>query len=570
VEIKGVAAAPGIGIGRAMVVAPGTQRGDAGVTAASPPGAATVRAAEEITAEAVPGELARFASAVDAVRAALTALRAQVARTSGEDNAAIIDAQVLMLDDPALVEGVRERIGTAHKTARQAVVEVVEQLAAGLEAVPDEYIRQRATDVRDAGRQLVAFLDGETATPEAAGVVVTPELTPSQAAALDGDKVDGIVSGGGGRTSHAAFLAAARGIPAVFGVGEAWRQVRDGDTLVVDGNRGVVTVNPAAEELEAFRAQRAAWLAERAALARLRDLPAETADGRRRVELAANIGEPGDVAAALASGAEGIGLFRTEFLFLERTDLPSEEEQFQAYRAVLEGMGGWPVIIRTLDAGGDKPVAALGLPAEDNPFLGHRAIRICLDRTDVFATQLRALLRASAYGRLLIMFPFIASVDEVRRAKAVLAEVKAGLDREGIAYDPNVQVGVMIEVPSAAVTADLIAPEVDFFSIGSNDLTQYTLAVDRTNERVASYYNPLHPAVLRLCKQVIDAAHGAGIWAGMCGEMAGDPQAIPILLGLGLDEFSMSPQALPKAREIIRSLTMDEAEARARAALQRL
>jgi len=563
VEFKGVAAAAGIGIGRAVVVTSPPPGGT------GPAGSAGRDAAEEkISAEAVSQELERFWAAVASVRAALTRLRGELARTAGEEKAAIIDAQAMMLDDPAFVDAVRDAITAGHKPAVQAVEDVAARLAAGLAAVEDEYIRQRAVDIRDLGRQLVEALTGETSGEPVAGVVVTSELTPSQAAAMDPGRVEGVVAGAGGATAHAAFILAARGIPAVFGVGDHWAQVRDGDTVVVDGNRGLVAVNPSPQELDAFLVQKAAWQAEQAALVRLRHKPAETADGLRRVELGANIGGPADVAAALAAGAEGVGLFRTEFLFLDRPDLPSEEEQFQVYKAVLAGMGGRPVIIRTLDAGGDKPVPALGLGPETNPFLGYRAIRVCLDRTDVFATQLRALLRASVHGRLLIMFPFIATVAEVRQAKGVLAAVKAGLDREGIPYDPHVQVGVMIEIPSAAVTADLIAREVDFFSIGSNDLTQYTLAVDRTNEKVAAYYDSLHPAVLRLCKNVIDAAHAAGIWAGMCGEMAGDPRAIPVLLGLGLDEFSMSPAALPKAREIIRSLTLAEAQAYARAALQ--
>ncbi len=562
-EFKGVAAAAGIGIGRAMVVTPPPPG------RARPAGVVTPEAAEQaISPAAVSQELERFWAAVASVRAALSRLHDELARTAGEEKAAIIEAQMMMLDDPAFVEGVREAITEGRKPAVQAVEEVVAGLAASLEAVADEYIRQRAVDVRDVGRQLIDALTGATPEEPLAGVVVTPELTPSQAAAMEPGRVDGVVAGAGGATAHAAFILAARGIPAVFGVGDHWAQVHNGDTVVVDGNRGLVAVNPSPQELDAFRVEKATWQAEQAALARLREKPAETADGRRRVELGANIGGPADVAAALAAGAEGVGLFRTEFLFLDRPDLPSEEEQFQVYKAVLEGMGGRPVIIRTLDAGGDKPVPALDLGPQANPFLGYRAIRVCLNRTDVFATQLRALLRASAYGRLLIMFPFIATAAEVRQAKSVLAEVKSGLDREGIPYDPHVQVGVMIEIPSAAVAADLIAPEVDFFSIGSNDLTQYTLAVDRTNEKVASYYDPLHPAVLRLCKNVIDAAHAAGIWAGMCGEMAGDPRAIPVLLGLGLDEFSMNPSLLPKAREIIRRLTIDEAEAAARAALQ--
>lgn len=549
---RGIGAAPGIAIGPAVVLK-------------SPGGS--------VTAPSVPAdpeqEEARLRTAVAAVRAELTALREQTERELGVDQAAIFTAHLLMLEDPALVGEVQRLIQAEGLTATAAVQRVVAELAATLAALPDEYLRERAADVRDVGGRLLAHLAG-TASAEltltAPAVVVGADLTPSQTARLPKDKLLGLVSGAGGRTSHVAILARSLGIPAVVGLGQGLAAIKAGDLLAVDGTAGVVAVNPAEPELKEWRARQAAAQVEMERLARLRSLPAVTLDGRR-LELAANIGRPADVEGALSYGAEGVGLFRTEFLYMDRSELPSEDEQFEAYRSVVAACAPHPVIIRTLDIGGDKDLPYLGLTREENPFLGLRAIRFSLAQPDVFRTQLRAILRASAYGNVKIMFPMVATADEVCAARAHLEAVRADVVQAGVQVAERIEVGIMVEIPAAALAADLLAPLVDFFSIGSNDLIQYTLAADRHNERVAYLYEPFHPAVLRLIERTVSAAHAAGIWAGMCGELAGDPLAAPLLLGLGLDEFSMAAASLPAVKERLRALRYEEAQHLARIAL---
>ncbi|MDK2855281.1 MAG: phosphoenolpyruvate-protein phosphotransferase system enzyme [Bacillota bacterium] len=551
---QGVGAAPGIAIGPAVVV----KRSQGEVS--SETGAAIDPRREE----------ARLAEAERAVRAEIAALRERTERELGAEQAAIFTAHLLMLEDPALVGEARRLIATEGLSAVTAVKRVVAELSATLAALPDEYLRERAADVRDVGERLLAYLTG-TAEQELVlkepAVVVGTDLTPSQTARLPKDKLLGLASAAGGRTSHVAILARSLGIPAVVGLGEAWiSEVRDGDLLVVDGTQGLVLVNPDSAELAAWRKRQAQEKAEKERLAALRSLPAVTSDGRR-LELAANIGSPADVEVAKASGAEGVGLLRTEFLYMDRNELPTEDEQFEAYRAVARAFSPQPVIIRTLDVGGDKDIPYLGLKREENPFLGLRAIRFSLARPDIFRTQLRAILRASSYGNVKIMFPMVAALQEVRAARAHLEAVREELTAAGEKVAQRIEVGIMVEVPAAALAADLLASEVDFFSIGSNDLIQYTLAADRHNERVAYLYEPFHPAVLRLIERTISAAHRAGIWAGMCGELAGDPLAAPLLLGLGLDEFSMAASSIPVVKERLRSLSYEEAQGLARVAL---
>jgi phosphotransferase system enzyme I (PtsI) len=425
-------------------------------------------------------------------------------------------------------------------------------------------MRERAADVRDVGRQLLSHLTGRATVSlseiDRPVIVVANDLTPSDTAQLPKGYVRGFTTEIGGRTSHSAIMARAMSLPAVLGVGsELLSRVKAGDVLILDGNNGKLIVNPTEDQMSSYRELVVEEKAKMEQLTRLKDLPAETTDGHR-VELGVNIGRPEDLPPGLEKGVEGVGLFRSEFLYMDRSDFPSEDEQFSAYRQAAELADGLPVIVRTLDIGGDKHLPYFDLPKELNPFLGWRALRISLDRVDLFKTQLRAILRASAFGKLRIMFPMVSNIEQVRKAKDIIKEVKTELDRENTSYDRQLEVGVMIEIPAAALIAAQLAHEVDFFSIGTNDLVQYTLAVDRMNERVANLYDHFHPAVVRLIAQVIQASHQKGIWTGMCGEMAGDPLAAPLLIGLGLDEFSMGASSIPLVKERIRGIRYEEAK----------
>jgi phosphoenolpyruvate-protein phosphotransferase (PTS system enzyme I) len=500
-------------------------------------------------------EDARRAAACDRARGELAELQQRLPA----DLAAILEAQSLFLEDPALLDPIIDRIANG-RNAEWAVEESVEEQAEILASLDDPYLRERAADVRDLGRRLLAALMGLPAPGvrlTEPSVIIARDLTPSDTAQLDRSLVLGYATELGGPTSHSAILARSMGIPALVGAAGLLEAVSQGTRVVLDATGGQLLVNPAPEVAEAYRKQVEETARQLDEQRSRRGLPAETVDGHR-VELAANIGGPQDVAGALEWGAEGVGLFRTEFLYMERSNLPDEEEQYQAYVQVVQEMAPRPVIIRTLDIGGDKEVPYLGLAREENPFLGYRALRLCLDRTELFKTQLRAILRAGVHGHVRIMFPMVATVGEFRRAKEMLAATAAELAAEGAEHVTNPEVGIMVEIPAAAVMAPVFAREVDFFSIGSNDLIQYTMAADRGNAAVSYLYRHLQPAVLHLVKQVIDAAHVAGKWAGMCGEMAGDPEAIPVLLGLGLDEFSMSAGALPPARDLVRRLRRDE------------
>ncbi|MDF2630304.1 MAG: phosphoenolpyruvate--protein phosphotransferase [Symbiobacteriaceae bacterium] len=511
-------------------------------------------------------ELQRLDEALTRAAFEIEALRRRTFEKVGAEEAQVFEAHALMLSDPALVDSARALIENERVSAAWAFQAAGEEMAEMLATLDDEYLRERAADVRDVAGRVVRILLGRPAASllgmAEPSIVVAHDLTPSETAQMEYDLILGFATDIGGPTSHTVIMARTLGIPAVVGLGNITERARHGDRCILDGSAGTVTLSPDIGALDEAARRQAAQEERKERLAALRDLSATTADGRA-VELAANIGRPAEAANALKYGAGGVGLFRTEFLYMDRPTLPTEAEQYHAYQTAIETMAPHPVVIRTLDIGGDKQLAALPLPAEANPFLGLRALRLCLERKDLFKTQLRALLRAADHGPLRIMYPMVQSLQELQAANALLAEAREELIAEGIAVGKP-EVGIMVEIPAAAVIADVLAPHVDFFSIGTNDLIQYTLAVDRMNERVSHLYQPFHPAVLRLIRQVAHAAHGAGKWCGMCGEMAGDPVAAPLLLGLGLDEWSMSAPALPAVKEILRAVSVAECEALAR------
>lgn len=518
---------------------------------------------EKQTIENPAEHVRRFQQALAKAKEELEAIRAHALKELGEDKAAIFSAHLLVLSDPELVQAVEQKIEQERVNAEFALHEVASMFIAMFEAMDNEYMKERAADIRDVTKRVLAHLLGVTIsnpsmiTEEV--IIVAKDLTPSDTAQLNRKYAKGFTTDIGGRTSHSAIMARSMEIPAVVGTKEATATIQNGDIVIIDGLDGEVIVNPTEETIAEYEQKRAAFAAQKAEWAKLVHEQTTTKDGHH-VELAANIGTPNDVEGVLANGAEGIGLYRTEFLYMGRNELPTEEEQFEAYKTVLEKMEGKPVVVRTLDIGGDKELPYLDLPKEMNPFLGFRAIRLCLDMQDMFRMQLRALLRASVYGNLKIMFPMIATVDEFRQAKAVLLEEKEKLVAEGVAVSDHIEVGMMVEIPAAAVLADQFAKEVDFFSIGTNDLIQYTMAADRMNERVSYLYQPYNPAILRLIYNVIEAAHKEGKWVGMCGEMAGEELAVPILLAFGLDEFSMSATSILRVRSQLKKLSKQEAE----------
>ena len=504
----------------------------------------------------------------------LTLIREKAAKSLGEAEAQVFDAHLMVLSDPEMIGQIKQNITDNKVNAESALKEVTDMYIGMFEAMDDNaYMQERAADIRDVAKRILAHLIGVTLpNPSMINeevVVVAHDLTPSDTAQLDRTYVKAFVTDIGGRTSHSAIMARSLEIPAIVGTKEITAKVKAGDILAVNGIEGDVIINPTDDQAAEFQEAAAAYAAQKAEWEKLKEAKTETADGVH-FELAANIGTPKDLEGVHNNGAEAVGLYRTEFLYMDSPDFPTEEDQFEAYKAVLEGMDGKPVVVRTMDIGGDKELPYLQLPHEMNPFLGYRALRISLSQLgdDMFRTQLRALLRASVYGNLRIMFPMVATLKEFRAAKKLYEEERAKLIAEGVSVSDSIQVGIMIEIPAAAVLADKFAKEVDFFSIGTNDLIQYTMAADRMNEQVSYLYQPYNPSILRLIKNVIDSAHKEGKWAGMCGEMAGDQTAVPLLVGMGLDEFSMSATSVLKTRSLMKKLNTADMKELADRALQ--
>lgn len=506
-------------------------------------------------------EVARFEQALTASKRELEKLKEQTKRKIGDSEADIFSAHLLILDDPEMINPVMEKIRGDKLMAEAAFEDVANHFIGAMENMENAYMRERSADIDDVIKRVLSHLLGVRFSDPAMiyenVVVIASDLTPSDTAQLNKTFVKGFATDSGGRTSHSAIMARSLEIPAVVGTDGVTEAVKHGTVVIVDGMDGVVIVDPSDEELAYYREKKAAFEKQKREWAKLKHEPTLTAEGER-VELGGNIGTPADVDKVLENGGEAVGLYRTEFLYMARSALPTEDEQYEAYRSVLEKMDGKPVVVRTLDVGGDKELDYLDLPEELNPFLGFRAIRFCLENEHIFRPQLRALLRASAHGNLKIMFPMVATLIEFRQAKRLLFDEKAKLKEEGVAVASDIEVGIMVEIPATAIMARQFAKEVDFFSIGTNDLIQYTMAADRMNEQVSYLYQPYNPAILNLIGSVIEAAHSEGKWVGMCGEMAADPVAIPILLGLGLDEFSMSVASILPARAQIRGLSKEK------------
>ena len=518
---------------------------------------------KKTTIKDVQAEVQRLRAAVQESDAELTKIRDTAQKTLGEEEAQVFDAHKMILADPEFVGAIESQIKNQKLNAEQVLRTVADNFITTFEAMTDnKYMQERAADVRDVTKRIMSHLLGvqlpNPALIDHEVIVIAHDLAPSDTAQLNKKYVKAFVTDVGGRTAHSAIMARSLEIPAVVGTNTITKDVANGDELIVDGVNGDVVIHPSAADSDHYQKAAAEYALEKAEWSKLKNSATVTADGKH-FDIAANIGTPKDLAGANANGAEAIGLYRTEFLYMDSAELPSEEDQFQAYKTVLEGMNNKPVVVRTMDIGGDKHLPYLPLPEEMNPFLGYRAIRISLDRQDIFRTQLRALLRASAFGKLRIMFPMIATLQEFRQAKAILQEEMQKLKADGIAYDEkDLQVGIMVEIPAAAVLADQFAKEVDFFSIGTNDLIQYTMAADRGNDQVSYLYQPYNPSILRLIKRTIDAAHQEGKWVGMCGEAAGDSIMTPLLMGMGLDEYSMSATSILRVRSLMKHLDTNE------------
>ncbi|MBW4686490.1 MAG: phosphoenolpyruvate--protein phosphotransferase [Komarekiella atlantica HA4396-MV6] len=551
-ELSGIAASPGVAIAPVVHYQP------------------TPITITQYHVEDAEAEWQRLQTAIHTAQHEIQAVFSQASIQIGDTEAAIFDAHLLFLEDPILLEAAHQRILEHHLNAEAAWQAVVDEVATTYHTLEDSYLQERVDDLVDVGQRVLRLLIGNAHTGlhlfEPA-ILVATDLTPSDTAGLDPAKVLGICTTSGSATSHSAIIARTLGIPAVLGIGAEVLHLEDGTLMALDGESGKAWVEPEADTLGVLEAKREAWQTSQQQALATAQQPAITRDGRQ-IRILANIGSVADAQVAVTGGAEGVGLLRTEFLYLDRTSAPTEDEQLAVYQAIAQILDTRPLIIRTLDVGGDKPLSYFKVAPEANPFLGWRGIRYCLDHPDLFKTQLRAILRASFGHQIKIMLPMIASVTEVHAAKTILGEVQTELSQLGIPFDAAMEVGIMVEVPSAVVLADQLATEVDFFSIGTNDLSQYIMAGDRTNPRVANLVDALHPAVLRMVQQTVQAAHAAGIWVGLCGELAADPLAAPILLGLGLDELSVNPQALPIIKQAIAQLTVVEAQAIASSALQ--
>lgn len=541
---KGTGASPGVALGKALVI----EHSELNI--------------EKKNIENVETEVEKLQAAVEESKKELEQVKERAKVELGEHEAEIFEAHLLVLQDPELIDQTIAKIRDEKVNADFALNEVKEMFVSIFESMDNEYMRERAADIKDVTNRVLRHILGIKVVDLSAlseeVILIAHDLTPSDTATMNKKMVLGFLTNIGGRTSHTAIMARTLEIAAVVGLSDVTENVKDGDFIVFNGETGQVIVNPDEKVINEYRDLKAKFDEEKEALKQLIGKTSITLDGRH-VELAGNIGSPNDLEGLIKNDAEGVGLYRTEFLYMDKEDdFPSEEEQYEAYKAVLEGMNGKPIVIRTLDIGGDKELKYFKMDEEMNPFLGYRAIRLCLDRTDIFKTQLRALYRASVHGKLRIMFPMISSLEELLKSKEIIKEVLSEMDAEGIEYAKDVEVGMMIEIPSAAVISDILAKHVDFFSIGTNDLIQYTCAVDRMNQKISYLYNQFNPAVLRLIKMVIDNAHKEGKWVGMCGEAAGDQRMIPILLGMGLDEFSMSPISILPARKFITSVKYED------------